>query len=358
MFLETCIFLWVLWGKLEKKKGTGRVNIPTVEQRQRKRTILYIYILLTLFVLLVTASYTWFSMSQTPRVSNMELTVESSVGIQLAKIYNAEEEEWGQVIDFQSIIGESTMLQPASWSASQNAFVTAYYGTDGRVIENRYTLLTDELNANRNDRHAYYVKGSFYIRTDTEVDVHLGEAIEVNEGINTAGTYVIGTPIWNEQDILHYDGGIGAETAIRIGLRITPVDAETGAEIDASDFYIYEPNYDVHIDENIIGPVDTFAVDGGTYENTSYMIYQTASDWKEAYPVQKDVTVKTLGEFVGDTYLFTLEADDMVRADLYIWLEGQDVDCTNLIGEAQIIANIQFDTEYSGQSGLEEIPGR
>jgi hypothetical protein len=112
------------------------------------------------------------------------------------------------------------------------------------------------------------------------------------------------------------------------------------AEIDASDFYIYEPNYDVHIDENIIGPVDTFAVDGGTYENTSYMIYQTASDWKEAYPVQKDVTVKTLGEFVGDTYLFTLEADDMVRADLYIWLEGQDVDCVNSAAASSFAVNI------------------
>lgn len=330
----------------------------TIEQRQRKRTILYIYVLLALFVLLVTASYTWFSLSQTPRVSNMEMYVASSVGIQLAETYDAEDEQWGQVIDFQNIIGENTMLQPASWSVSKNAFVTAAYGTDGRIIQNKYTLLSDEMNANRNDRHAYYVKGSFYARSDTPVDIYLGDAVEVNEGVNASGTYVIGTPVWNDQTILHDDGGIGAETAIRIGLRITPIDEFTGAEIDASEFYIYEPNYDVHIDENIIGEVVTPTVEGQTYEDTSYMIYQTASTWREAYPVQKDVTVKTLGEFVGDTYLFTLSHNEMVRIDLYVWLEGQDVDCSNLIGEAQIIANIQLDAEYSGQTGLDKIPGR
>lgn len=288
----------------------------------------------------------------------MEMYVASTVGIQLAETYDAEEEEWGQVIDFQNIIGENTILQPASWSESKNAFVTASYGTDGRIIQNQYTLLNDEMNANRNDRHAYYVKGSFFARSDTPVEIYLGDAVELNEGVNTSGTYVIGTPVWNEQTILHDDGGIGAETAIRIGLRITPVDNYTGAEIDASEFYIYEPNYDVHIDENIIGEVATPTVEGQTYEDTSYMIYQTASTWKEAYPVQKDVTIKKLGEFIGDTYLFSLGIEEMVRIDLYIWLEGQDVDCSNLIGEAQIIANIQFEAEYSGQTGLDEIPGR
>lgn len=339
-------------------KGTFGLKEKDIGRRQRLRTIIYLYILLALLVLLVTASYTWFSLSQSPRISGMDLSVASTIGIQLAQTYDAKEEDWGQVIDFQTIIGENTVLQPASWSAGRNAFVTAAYGTDGRVIEQKYTVLTDDKNANRSDEHAYYVKGTFYARSDTEVSVYLGEAVEVNEGVNTSGTYVIGTPIWNAQNILHEDGGLGAETAIRVGIRITPVDPETGMKIDGSEFYIYEPNFDVHLDENIEGEVITQSVDGGNYEDTAYMIYQTASTWTEAYPVQQNVTIKKLGKFIGDTYLFTLDVDDMVRIDLYIWLEGQDVDCTNLIDEAQIIANIQLSTEYGGQSGLEDIPGR
>lgn len=327
-------------------------------QKRKRRTLLYFYILLALLILLVSASYTWFSLSQTPQVSDMEIYISSTIGIQLAERYDAEDEEWGQVLDFQKIIGSDTILQPSTWSAEKGALLTADYGTDGRRLGERYTILTDEKNANRNDDDAYYVKGSFYARTDETVSVRLGEAVEVNGGENTAGTYVIGTPVWNEQTVLHEDGGSGAETAIRIGFRITPVDAESGRETGGAEFYIYEPNCDVHIDPNITEDSETESVDGTeTLTDPIHLIRQTASEWSEAYPVQKDVTIKNLGEFLTDTSLFTLDAGDMVRIDLYIWLEGQDVDCTNLIDEAQIIANVQFDTDYEGQSGLVTIPG-
>ena len=134
----------------------------TKAQKQRQRTIIYLYVLLALLVLLVTASYTWFSISQTPRVSSMEMNIESTVGIELAQNYDDEDEAWGRVLDFQNIVGVDTVLQPASWSANHNCLVTAAYGTDGRVIENKYQILSDDRHANRNGRDAYYVKGSFF----------------------------------------------------------------------------------------------------------------------------------------------------------------------------------------------------
>lgn len=328
-----------------------------IDKKQKKRTIIYIYILIALLILLVTASYTWFSLSHTPRVSDMEMYVSAGTGIELAQKYDDEDEDWGQTLDFQNIVGADTELKPSTWSVNQNGLVTADYGTDGRIIGNKFSLLSDQANANRNDIQAYYVKGTFYARTDAKVQVSLGKAIEVNEGENTAGTYVIGTPVWNSQTILHDDMGSGAETAIRIGIRITPVDSETGEENGASEFFIYEPNYDSHIDSNITGDNETASIDGSnTLIDAAHLIRQTTSSWTEAYPVQKDVTIKTLGEFTTDTDLFSLDTGEMVKIDLYIWLEGQDVDCTNMIESAQIIANVQFATDYTGQYGLEEIP--
>lgn len=328
-----------------------------MDNRQRKRTVLYIYILIALLVLLVTSSYTWFALSHTPRVSEMEMYVSAGTGIELAQNFNAEDEDWGQVLDFQNIVGTDTVLKPSTWSVNQGGLVTADYGTDGRIIGTKFSILSDNANANRNDAQAYYVKGSFYARTDAKVQVSLGEAIEVNEGENTAGTYVIGTPVWNSQSILHDDMGSGAETAIRIGFRITPVDAETGEENGSSEFFIYEPNYDSHIADNITGDAETASIDGGnTLIDSAHLIRQTSSSWSEAYPVQRDVTIKSLGEFTTDTDLFSLEVNEMVKIDLYVWLEGQDVDCTNMIESAQIIANVQFATDYTGQYGLEEIP--
>ena len=58
-----------------------------------------------------------------------------------------------------------------------------------------------------------------------------------------------------------------------------------------------------------------------------------------------------------DPYLYSLKANEIVQIDLYVWLEGQDVDCRNEIGQsAQIMASIQFDANESGQSGMDPIP--
>ena len=37
---------------------------------------------------------------------------------------------------------------------------------------------------------------------------------------------------------------------------------------------------------------------------------------------------------------------------LYIWLEGQDADCCNVIADAQITANIQFLAQSYNESGM------
>lgn len=309
--------------------------------------------LLALLVLLVAASYTWFALTQTPRVSDMAIHVNSSKGIELAAAYDAEDEEWGQNIDFLDLVSESAPLKPATWSEENQAFYTITYGLDGRMSD-RWQQLTDAKNANKKDGDGYYVVGTFYARSGEPCSVSLQDAVELNEGEDGAGTYVIGTPVWNGQKVLHDDGGNGAETAIRMGFKITYIDPETGELNEDFNFFIYEPNCDRHIDGSE-GYVETPSIDG-TPLLGSQMILQTSSTWSEAYPVERDVTIKNLGEFEEEIILFELLAGEMVQIDLYIWLEGQDIDCTNVIESAQIFSNIQFHTDYSAMSGLEEIP--
>ena len=187
------------------------------------------------------------------------------------------------------------------------------------------------------------------------MDVSLSPAVEVDEGIHGAGTYLIGTPVWNDQQLQHDNGGLGAETAVRIGLLLTPVDtagAPTGAE---PEFFVYEPNANAHIDGSY-GFVDTPSLTGGeTLVDRDHLITQTFSTWEESDPVEHGVVVKDLGEFTSDTKLFSLRAGEVMRIDVYIWLEGQDVDCTNQIRDALLHANLQFDADATGQSGLVPI---
>ena len=67
------------------------------------------------------------------------------------------------------------------------------------------------------------------------------------------------------------------------------------------------------------------------------------------------MVIKDLGEFTTSSDLWVLDRDEIIRVELYIWLEGQDIDCTNAIDRAQILASIQFAGDSSGQSGMDPI---
>ena len=333
------------------------MNLSTKEKKQRRRKYIYLYILFVLSILLVAATYTWFSLSATPRVSDMQMYVNSPTGLELASSFDAPEDEWSQLISFADLVTDDTPLKPATWSDVQKTFLTSTYGLDGRLTDN-WQVIGMKKSADApmpTDSKGYYVVGTFFARTQETCTVSLAEAAEINDGKNGSGTDGIGTPIWDSQNLIHHDGGSGAETAIRLGFMITPISSVTGEDIGESTFYIYEPNCDVHREGDDQTYQATPSVDG-TETLSKNLILQTASGWTEADPVQRLVTIKDLGKFTTPTELFRLTGGEKIRIELYVWLEGQDIDCTNTIKEAQIMANIQFHADYDSQSGLVDIP--
>lgn len=323
--------------------------------RRATRIFIYIYMLLVLLSLLVVASYTWFSLSRTPRVSDMYMFINSMSGLEIST--DPQAEEWQLQLDFRDMVDVTTPLRPVTWSERDQRFYAASYGMDGRL--NNYETwqpLTDERNANQPARNdGYYIKATFYVRSGQNETVFLSPAVEVDEGIDGSGTFLIGTPVWDAQQILHNNGGQGAECAVRIGIRVTPLDLAGQPNGEPSRFYIYEPNSDIHIDGST-GYVPTPSIhQDETLVPRDRLILQTASTWTDAYPVQRDVVIRDLGEFQTETELFSLKAGGMVKIDLYVWLEGQDIDCTNQITEAQILASIQFSSVVDEQSGLQPI---
>lgn len=318
------------------------------------RIVIYFYMILILMTLLTAASYTWFSISRTPRVSNMHMYINSVAGLEISPERNPE--EWQLQLDFRDLVDVTAPLRPVTWSEAKQQFFAASYGIDGRL--NDYELwhpLTDERNANKDTLEGYYIKATFYAKTGRTVNISLSPAVEVDEGIDGSGTYLIGTPLWNQEAVLHNNGGQGAETAVRIGIRVTKINEDGIALEPEPQFFIYEPNCDGHID-GTEGYVPTPSIDGTqTLIDEERLIRQSASTWTEAYPIQRNVVIHQLGEFVNDPFLFQLKTGEMAMIDLYVWLEGQDIDCTNQINDAQILASIQFNAETDTQSGMVPI---
>ena len=310
------------------------------------------YLLLVLVVLLTSATYTWFALSRTPKVHDLTLYINSARGLMLSVDPDAPWEEWQVHINYNDHIDYleyKTELKPATWSDAQQKFYAADFGADGR-IRGITRSLSDEANANKKGLNAYYVKFTFYARTDTNIDVSLAEATE------QTGNFVVGMPIWDAGEINHLNGGHGAQSAIRVGFLITKFD-DNGERLDEDPaFIIYEPNCTSHSDYS--GEYrPTPSMDGGeTLIESERLIRQTATVWSEAVPVLRDVVVYKYGEFLDDTFMFELDKDQTAQIDMYLWLEGYDEDCTNEIGhDAKIVAGIQFNATSKGNSGMDEI---
>ncbi len=327
-----------------------RANIAT---RKVHVLVKIFFVLLILLLLLSTATYTWFAISRTPTVNNMEIYINSQAGLSLSWDLKAED-EWEQHLDYSEQFPKLSVLKPVTYSYDNDCFYAARFGFDGRV-EDTDLRLDDDKNANRGELGGYYVKATFYASADANVKVSLLGPD------NTTGTYVVGTPVWDDEEIVHVNGGGGAQYAIRIGLRITPILQDGALDTENARFVVYEPNATNHTNysgEYISEYIPTPSIDEGREAliPDKDLIRQTSTLWTEADPVQKDVVVYKHGEFLDNTDLFELSEGQRVKIDMYLWLEGQDVDCTNRIGhDARIFSSIQFYAEIDNKGGMEEI---
>lgn len=308
--------------------------------------------LLVLILLLSTATYTWFSLSKTPKVNDMAIYINSNMGMDIS--WEPDNPDgWGQHLNYSEKFPERSVLKPVTYSYENNCFFAAKFGVDGKVTEISQAL-RDDRHTNRSDMYGYYVKTTFYVKANEDVKVSLLDADR------QTGTYVIGTPKWDGENLIHVNGGGGAQYAIRIGFRITPLDRKNQPDTSKSKFIIYEPNSTNHLNyqgDYITKYIKTPSIDGSE-ELIPHggLIRQSATLWTEMDPVQMDLVEYKYGEFLDDTTLFTLEEDVVAQIEMYLWLEGQDYDCTNLIGEdAEIFSSIQFFATPKEQTGMDDI---
>ena len=333
---------------MEKQTQTKRNR----KVSKKQKLFIYAYLLLFLLVFSVAATYTWFSLSKTPKVSNLSMYVTSQTGLELALAPDSE--EWGSQLSYEDMASESFPLRPVTWSDKDECFYAANYTVDGRLSDN-WEKLSDLLHSNKNDSQGYYSIGTLYARSSEDVTVSLTQAVETAEGISGSGTYLIGMPAWDKDKLSHTNLGQGAENAVRMGIQITYLNENDIPLEQTRKFFVYEPNSDAHSGDET-GYIPTPSIDGAfSLVPPERLITQTHSEWRESQPVENGVVVYSIGDFQTETELFSLKANQKVMIKLYLWLEGQDVDCTNAIKDARIIANVQFKSDYRPESGLVPI---
>ncbi len=298
-------------------------------------------------VALATATYAWLEISRLPKVSDISLSLITENGVQIAPDEEGAPGEWAGFLDMSDILEDEEPLTPVTYSYGDQALYEPVYGEDGRPGG---VIPTSE------GDFGSYIEVSYWMKSGSSASaIQLAEPDAAGNALDGGGTYVMGEPIWNSSTISHDNGGNGGETTIRVGFLVQKTDLQYNP-VGESEFFIYEPNCDTHTNGTEGYEVTASAFGLDTLVEDSHLIIQESSYWSEQSPVLRDNVDYHLGQFTQNTELFTIDAQELVKITMYIWMEGQDLDCTNMTiaKSSQLIANIQFtsDEESASDTGI------
>ena len=329
------------------------------EKRKNKRMLLLLLLLFMTGTMLVTSTYAWFTSNETVRVDTITVNVEAQGGIQLS----ADGTNWKTILlstDLTTVHGTTytssvNQLPAALEPVSTGLTVTAtgklemFYGvvvanTDGDFILT--TTPSVETESNGATSTGKFVAFDLFFKSDTATDLYLTGDSDVTT-----------------QDAT--DKGIKNASRVAFVILGNTTSTDTVANIQAlgttgaasSPVYVWEPNYDVHTAGGVTNARDTYAITtqqtGATRVSYDGVINTITATNNVKLGQANATTYSTLFRSVTPTYttvegnsastqIFSLQSG-ITKVRVYMWVEGQDVDCENTASGG----NIDYDLVFS-----------
>ena len=321
------------------------------KRRSKKRRLLLLLIALFFTtVMFTTTTYAWFTANQTVKVNSLTVNVEAKNGIQIS----VDGTNWKSIIQTEDITGAAT-----SYSASVNQLPTTmepvstvgeidttgkmkmYYGTITSNAGGSY-ILTAQKDTEVSGTNGKFIAFDLFFKVTSQTQIYISKASGVqvadadDTGIKNAsrvGFVVLGNA----------DAGDSVANIQALGLNLT---AEQAAAIPK---YIWEPNYDVHTAAAVAHARDTYGVTTTQTAGSQISYVGVKNDIAATDNVLVQVTdptsyattysslfgavnvthaTKAGAGFDANLGLFTLQAG-ITKVRIYMWVEGQDVDCEN-----------------------------
>ena len=299
----------------------------------RKAMISTICMLVVAIMSLTGVTYAWFSQGTSANVSNISLGVEATTGGVL--IAESLDGTYASTLDFtdKDLLAEGAKLAPVSTVGGTDEW--AFFA--GAVnAANASQIQTSAATAN-----SQYVRKSLYLKNDgaAEVVVNLGADTEKRTNISEGG--VEGS---------RFNGHLASRLGVRYVATTSTVAASEVTEGNVNvlngtgdttneGYAILEPNATTHLSASYNGKLAYNGVQGissgyfGMDDTTAAETGEGAKPYLAAVSTVADTTKIQI----------TVPAQTIVQIEVYIWLEGQDVDCTNAVSQSVINAQLYFD---------------
>lgn len=357
----------------EKELGQVQENVQTeikVEKvttnrssKRKKRLFLLLILLLITGVMLGTATFAWFTANKTVSVNDIQVNVAAQNGIQIS----VDGTSWKSIVQTSDILGATSKYAAAVNQIPSSANSLAPVSTVGNIDANgRMEMYLGDVKSNASTGE--------YIITATKEEEVAGA---------TQGSFIAfdlffkvdeNTPTYftpNTRVVASDANDTGIKNATRMAFVVlgNTTSGDTLANIQALNAgtsavkYIYEPNYDVHTAAAVNNANDTYGITT-TATGGSLLPY---SGVKAPIPESAAVPLKVAGNTTHaasySTYFDAVTVDystvagfstnftgltlqkGITKVRVYMWIEGQDVDCENSASGGNITYGLQITTE-------------
>ena len=327
--------------------------------KQKKYRLFYLLLLLLITtVSLTTSTYAWFTTNRMVQIDLLDVSVRAQGGIEVS----VDGTSWKSKILLEDLQNAS---EKYATNTNQIPFVLEAVSTIGELEDGKMKMFKGTAMNNSSGKYVLEV-------TRTNEEQSYGDE---SEGVfiafdlflkTTTNTNLYLTPESNAKYL--GEKSVGIENAARFAFieeGTTTIDASLNTiqnlkTNDNSKVYIWEPNYDTHTEHgienaseiyglNISNPSNPISYDGVAKEIRKNMNITTDNASAENYPEyfkKVDVKYYTKNGFDTNIEIFNLKAG-ITKIRVYMWVEGQDVDCENNASIGNMSLNLQFSTNPS-----------
>ena len=346
---------------------TNVVNEPVVEEvvviqkkekKKKRRLLILIFLMLMTGLLLSTSTYAWFTANQTVTVGTLTVNVEAQNGIQIS----ADGTTWKSIVQTEDLKGVHATtytssvnqipesMEPVSTGGNvdANGKMEMFYGVVASNNAGQY-ILTATKDEEAEGTTGKFIAFDLFFKVDADTEIFL----TTNSGVTTEDA--ADTGIKNASRIAFVVLGNAAE-----GSAVSTIQGLNAGT--SSPVYIWEPNYDVHTPAAISHAYDNYGV-VTTETGGSVLAYDGVIDAvadtdnvviKQANPNAYSTTWGTKFKAVVPSYttvydfsekqqIFSLQKG-VTKVRVYMWIEGQDVDCENSASGGTISYDLQITT--------------
>lgn len=311
-----------------------------------------ILVLLLMAILLISSTYAWFTANQTVTISTLNVNVVAQNGLQIS----ADGKEWKAVLSNEDIMPEDVLNATYGSNINQIPEALVPVSTIGEVVDGKMKMFKGNVTSDADPESPTYGKYVLSSTVSSESRGYVGDYIAFDVFLRVdADTDIV---LASGSDVTAGTNDKGLKNAARVAF-VTAADADVqDAGAAVSDIqavvpsvpYIWEPNTNVHTSAAISHALSNYGMSGltgstvlssynGLKDVTTTPLLLDSTD--EAVFSEVTPQYKTLENNAADTDVFTLKAG-ITKVRIYMWVEGQDIDCENTASGTDINFDIQF----------------